>query len=254
MTDVVCDLDGVLYRGDVAVTGAPDALRRLIDAGARLTYVTNNSTRTPADVALKIETVTGVPTDPSQIVTSSQAAASMLTPEDRPAMVVGEIGVELALSEIGMEMTNQPEEAGCVVVGMYRDVTYDDIARAATAVRASARFVATNTDPTFPTAGGLLPGAGALVAAIATTAERQPEVAGKPHEAIRKLIRSRGLGEAWVIGDRLDTDIAMATAEPAWQSVLVLTGVTREDEDVSLADFVVPDFAAAVDVVLSHQE
>ena len=251
MIDVICDLDGVLYRGDVALQGAPDALRRLIDSGARLTFVTNNSTRAPTVVASKIETVTGVPADPSQIVTSSQAAASMLKPEDSPVMIVGETGVNLALSEIGIDVTEQPGEANCVVVGMYRDFTYQDITMAANAIRSGARFVATNTDPTFPAAEGLLPGAGALVAAIATASGSDPEVAGKPHKPIRQLIRSHGIERAWVIGDRIETDIAMATAEAGWTSVLVLTGVTAADDEVGSADYVTLNLATAVDLVLS---
>lgn len=252
MIDVICDLDGVLYRGDTAVPGAPEALRRLNDAEARITYVTNNSTRAPIHVAMKIEKVTGVATNPSQITTSSQAAASMLTRDDMPAMVVGEAGVADALGQIGVEMTKDPEKTRSVVVGMDRDVTYDDIARASSAIHFGARFLATNTDPTFPIAEGFLPGAGSLVAAIATAAGREPEVAGKPHRAIRDLVRSRGINEAWVIGDRMDTDIAMATVEQDWHSILVLTGVSTVDDDVSAADHVVADFESAVDLVLSR--
>ncbi len=252
MIEVICDLDGVLYRGDVAVPGAPEALRRLTETHARITYLTNNSTRTPAQVASKIEVVTGVSTDPSQVITSSQAAASLLTLEDQPTMVVGEKGVVDALTGVGVEITQDPEKAGSVVVGLDRNVTYDNIARASAAVRSGARFLATNTDPTLPTATGFLPGAGSLVAAIATAAGRVPEVAGKPHQAIRDLVRSRGIDEAWVIGDRMDTDVAMATAEPDWSSILVLTGATTSDDDVSAADHVVPDFESAVDLVLSR--
>jgi ribonucleotide monophosphatase NagD (HAD superfamily) len=67
---------------------------------------------------------------------------------------------------------------------------------------------------------------------------------------MRALLRRRGIGEAWVIGDRIDTDIALARAESDWRSILVLSGVTRDDETAA-ADHVVPDLAAAVDLVLS---
>jgi len=252
LIDVICDLDGVLYRGDVAVPGAPEALRRLTETQTRITYVTNNSTRTPAQAASKIEDVTGVSTNPSQVITSSQAAASLLTLEDRPTMVVGERGIVEALARVGVEMTGDPENACSVVVGMDRNVTYDSIARASAAVRSGARFLATNIDPTFPTPSGFVPGAGSVVAAIATAAEREPEVAGKPNKAIRDLVRLHGIEEAWVVGDRMDTDIALATAEPEWRSILVLTGVSTIDDDLSAADHVVPDFESAVDLVLSR--
>jgi HAD superfamily hydrolase (TIGR01450 family) len=251
LIDVICDIDGVLYRGDVAVPGAADALRRLNHAGARITYATNNSTRSPTRAASKIEAVMGVATDSSQVITSSMAAISMLTLADHPAMVVGESGVIDALAEAGVAMTNDPGEARSVIVGMDKRITYDVIASASAAIRSGARFLATNTDATFPTRTGFLPGAGSLIAAIATAAGREPEVAGKPHQAIRDLIRSRGVEEAWVVGDRIETDIALATAEPLWRSILVLTGVSTIDDDISSADHVVADFESAVALVLS---
>lgn len=89
-----------------------------------------------------------------------------------------------------------------------------------------------------------------MVAAVQTTTGVGPEVAGKPHAPMRALLRSRGIGEAWVIGDRIDTDVALARAEPDWRSILVLSGVTG-DGQASGADHVVPDLAAAVDLVLA---
>lgn len=250
MIDVICDLDGVLYRGETPIEGTPEALERLIDSGARVTYVTNNSTRSPARAAEHIGSLIGVATEASQVITSSQAAASMLGGSDWPAMAVGEEGVSAALSEKGGSITTDPGVANSVIVGMHWGISYDIIADAADAVRDGARFVATNSDPTYPTADRLLPGAGAVVAAIATTAGRQPEIAGKPNAPIRTLLRSRGIQKAWVVGDRLDTDVALARAEPDWTSVLVLTGVTGRDQDLSQADQVVADFPAAVDLVL----
>ncbi|MEA1903170.1 MAG: HAD-IIA family hydrolase [Actinomycetota bacterium] len=251
MTHVLCDLDGVIYRGDTPLPGAAEALRRLTNAGARVVFVTNNSTRTPSQAADKIRRITGVAVDSEQMATSSQAAASMLTAEDGPALVVGEDGVHAAVLERGLETTDDPERARSVVVGMFWGMTYNDIARAAEAVRRGARFVATNTDPTYPIEDGLLPGAGSLVAAIATASGRDAEVAGKPHEPMHRLLRSRGIDRAWVVGDRLDTDIALADNEPGWSSILVKTGVTQGSDGTDRADHVVANFEEAVEVILS---
>jgi 4-nitrophenyl phosphatase len=149
-------------------------------------------------------------------------------------------------------MTNDPAVAGAVVVGLSRSLSYEIIKDAMLAVRNGARFIATNDDSTFPTEHGLAPGCGAIVAAIAASAETTPDVAGKPNAPMRDLIRSRVEGETWVIGDRLDTDIAMAIAEPGWRSVLVLTGITSrlEAEAASGVDLVAADFPEAVDLVL----
>lgn len=254
MTSVICDLDGVIYRGRVALPGAPEALKRLGDSGARVLFVTNNSTRSPADSARKIRHVTGVEVDPADILTSAEASAGTLGPEDGPVMVIGESGIIEAVRGKGLEMTTDPGEARSVIVGLYRDVRYDDISRAADAVREGARFIATNTDGTFPTANGLKPGSGAIVAAIAAVAGRAPEVCGKPNPPMRALIKRRGVGEeAWVIGDRVDTDIALADSEPGWRSILVLSGVTAPGDLTGGAHHVVSDFAAAVDVVIGPE-
>lgn len=251
MTSVICDLDGVIYRGRTALPGAPEALQRLKDSGAHVLFVTNNSTRSPTDSAKKIREVTGVEVDPVDVLTSAEASATTLGPEDSPVMVIGESGIVEAVRGRSLELTADPDQARSVVVGLFRDVRYDDIDRAADAVRQGARFVATNTDGTFPTADGMKPGSGAIVAAIAVVAGREPEVCGKPHPPMRDLIKSREVGdEVWVIGDRVDTDIALADGESGWKSILVLSGVTAPGDPSGGADHVVADFAAAVDVVI----
>lgn len=249
---VLCDLDGVIYLGREALPGVPEALSRLHRAGVEIYYITNNSTRTPEECAQNLRDLTGAQVDPSLVLTSPLAAVELLGPGEGPVLVVGENGVRDAVARAGLVETNDPEIARSVLVGLTRQVDYQLLASAMTAIRAGARYIATNDDPTLPTEAGLRPGAGAIVAAISTATERLPEVAGKPHRPMRDLIRSRGVGPAHVIGDRVDTDIAIARAEPDWVSILVLTGVTDEDEAARTdADHVVADFSAAVDLVLS---
>jgi 4-nitrophenyl phosphatase len=248
--NVICDIDGVVYRGDRLVAGSDLALRRLLDAGIGLWFATNNSTKTPEMVSERIALMTGVDVPPGSVVTSAEAAVGMLGADEWPVMVLGSKGITSTLDRAGIQMTDNPLAARALLVGLDFDLSYERLTRAADAVRAGARFIATNTDPTYPVAEGLLPGGGSMVSAVRTTTGVDPEVAGKPHAPMRALLRRRGIGEAWVIGDRIDTDIALARAEPDWRSILVLSGVTRDD-DTAAADHVVPDLAAAVDLVLS---
>lgn len=249
---VLCDLDGVIYRGQAVIAGVPEALRRLDDADLSIFYITNNSTRTPEAGAEKIRRLTGVSVEPEQVLSSSLAAVGVLGPEDGPVLVVGEEGVRDAVARAGLTETEDPRQARSVLVGLTRQLSYDLVGKAMNAILGGARFIATNDDVTFPTESGVMPGAGAIVAAIAAASGVDPVVAGKPNEPMRRLIRSRGVGSAWVLGDRPDTDVALARAEPDWVSVLVLTGVTDGDTATTLAaDHVVADFPAAVDLVLS---
>lgn len=252
--NLVCDLDGVVYRGHAGIPGSGEALRRAERAGFHIWFATNNSTGTPAQVQAKLKDLTGFETDPASIVTSAQAAASMIGPEDHPALVFGSEAISEALAEVGASTTESPGEAASVVVGLDRRLNYERLAAACDAVRAGARFVATNVDPTFPIDGGFLPGSGTMVAAVVAATDVQPEVAGKPHLPMRRLLRSRGVDRAWVVGDRLDTDIALATEEEGWRSVLVLTGVARTGDDATAADHVAPDLVAAIDIVLAVEE
>ena len=145
---------------------------------------------------------------------------------------MGGDGIKEALVEAGVEQTGDAQAAAAVIVGLDTGLSYDRLRGAVVAIRGGARFVATNTDDTYPTPDGLWPGAGAMVAAVQVATGVQPDIAGKPHTAIRSLIRA-GLapGPVWVVGDRPETDVALAKAE-GWNSALVLTGVVERADEV----------------------
>lgn len=241
---IVCDLDGVVYLGDQEVPGAGTALRRLHEAGFRLLFATNNSSRTRADGAAKITRLTGYQTDRSQFVSSATAVGAMLAGTSLPALVVGGAGVVEALTDAGLTITDDPYRAGVVVVGLDVDLTYEKLARATRAVRNGARLVATNLDATYPTPIGLLPGAGSIVAALETSTGVRAEPAGKPFPPMRSILGAMAdSGPVWMVGDRADTDLAMAHLE-GWTSVLVLTGVADGPEGIDPTPHVVLDSLA----------
>ena len=229
------DLDGVVYLGGSAVAGAPEALAEARRRGMRLAFVTNNASRSPSAIAAQL-TALGVPAATTEIVTSAQAAARLIAdrlPPGAPVLVVGGIGLRIALREHGLRpVSTALERPAAVVQGYGPDVGYQLLAEAGLAVGAGAWFVASNTDATLPTARGLQPGNGSLVQVIVTATGRQPVVAGKPErplhaEAVARTAASRPL----VVGDRLDTDIEGAVRAGA-DSMLVLTGVTRPADAV----------------------
>jgi len=229
---VILDLDGVVYVGGEAIPGAGDTLSTLERRGYTIVFATNNSTRTPAEVAEHIEATVGVPVHPEQIVTSGVAAATLADEGDGPAFVLGESGLAETLRSGGLEITDDPNRVGCVFVGLDWGLSYERLRDATTAVLAGARFIATNLDVTFPTPAGLWPGAGAIAAAVAAATGRDPEVAGKPHEAMRRAVSAKlGTGPTWMVGDRPETDIAFGAAA-GWSTVLVLTGVVRDAAEI----------------------
>ena len=237
---LVCDLDGVVYRGPEAVDHAVAALSGL---GVPVLYATNNASRPPGEVAAHL-TDLGLRVTAREVVTSSQAGAAALAgllPAGSPVLAVGGPGVREALQHEGLRVVlpREVNEAGTtqisgVLQGYGASVMAGDLAEAAYAVAAGAAWVATNTDRTLPTHRGTAPGNGTLVAAVQAATGAAPVVVGKPHAPLYRLCADRlGVPASRVlaVGDRLDTDIAGAVVA-GMDSALVLTGV---DSVTSLA-------------------
>ena len=250
--NVICDLDGVVYRGTEPVPGSAAALAALEAGGWKIIFSTNNSSRTPDAVAARIASITGYPAQARQVVTSAAAAANLLSDSRPLTFVLGGVGVASALEMAGIPVTTRGSEAEAVVVGLATGLTYDWLREAATAVIGGARLVATNDDPTYPAEDGLWPGAGAILAAVETASGVKAEVAGKPYPPMRRLLQeSLGPGQVWIVGDRPDTDLAMAAEEPGWKAALVLTGVATSDENLDPSpDLVANDLAEVARILL----
>jgi glycerol-1-phosphatase len=223
------DLDGVVYVGPDAVPGVPEALAAARTAGMRLGFVTNNAARAPEDVAEHL-TALGVPADPDDVITSSQAAATVVAELLGPGarvLPVGGPGVAAALTAAGLLVVRRAEdEPAAVVQGYGREVGWVQLAEAIVAVRNGARHVATNLDATIPSPRGPLPGNGAMVGIVTAITGQEPLVTGKPDPAMHaECVRRTDARRPLVVGDRLDTDIEGARRAGA-ASLLVLTGVT----------------------------
>jgi glycerol-1-phosphatase len=225
------DLDGVLYRADSPVEHAAEAVGELRRRGRAVVFMTNNSSRTPAQVVERLEGV-GVHAEPDEVVTSALVAADVLR-ERRisEAFVIGEDGLLEALARAGIKVLDVDATQGeCVVVGWDRGITYDKLRTAALLIQRGALLVATNADPTYPAPDGLWPGAGSLLAAVVAATGAEPLVVGKPDAPLFDAACRRGSGRhPLVVGDRLDTDIEGAHAV-GLPSLLVLTGISTREQ------------------------
>lgn len=228
-TAVVLDVDGCLIRGHAAIPGAAATLAALRARGTGVALATNNSSRSPADVVGWLASA-GVAAEPDMVVTSSQAAARMLR-GDEAVLAVGSAALRAELTAVGARLVDDPLQADTVVVGIDTELRYATLRDATTALTRGARFIATNMDPSLPTADGVSPGNGAIVAALRVASAREPEVAGKPGSALIEAAvatMADPSGPVLVVGDRVDTDIA-AGAAAGCDTALVLTGVTSRE-------------------------
>ena len=225
---VIADLDGVVYRGETAIATAVEALARWREAGVPACYVTNNATRTPEAFAEKL-TAMGVPTEPRGVITSPVATAAYIRerwPNGADVFVVGAPALAAAMEEVGCRVVTKGA-AEVVVVGLDRSFTYEKLLMAAQAVLGGAVLIGTNADPQLPVEGTFEPGAGSILAAIATASRATPTVIGKPEPRMIAMALERlgtPKGSTVMIGDQTSTDI-VAGQRAGLRSILVTTGV-----------------------------
>jgi len=235
---LIIDMDGVVWKSDTPIGDLPAIFNHIRERGLKFVFATNNSTKTSEQYVERLKGF-GVDVEPWQVITSSQAAAHAVAkkfPAGTKIFIIGEDGVRVPLEEKGFEIVsveNAPQ-AQAVVMGIDREITFNKMAEATLLVRSGVPFYATNTDKTFPTPRGEIPGAGAWISTITTATNVEPIVAGKPFPFLMDLSLEK-LGakkeETLVVGDRLETDIA-AGQGVGCPTALVLSGVsTREEAD-----------------------
>ncbi|MDX6294160.1 MAG: 5-nucleotidase [Kribbellaceae bacterium] len=225
------DMDGVLVHEERAIPGASDFIAALQKSGKKFLVLTNNSIYTPRDLRARL--LAGGIDVPEQSIWTSALATAQFLDDQRPngtAYVIGEAGLTTALHEVGYVLTEQAPDY--VVLGETRTYSFAAITRAIRLIGAGARFIATNPDPTGPSAEGPLPATGSVAALITRATGVAPYFVGKPNPLMMRsaLNKIQAHSETTVmIGDRMDTDI-VSGLEAGMRSVLVLSGSTGEHE------------------------
>ena len=261
MPVAIFDMDGVLYRGSRRLPYAKETVDRLRRAGWEVFFATNNSTATRDEYVRRLASLE-LGGDLDHVVTSAYATAhylDRLEPRPRDVLVFGANGLRDEIRAVGIGVRaardlpgiDPPPEAAAdgvspqamraylvgldlpappdtVVVGLDLHLTYAKLAEAQRAILAGARFVASNRDRAYPVEDRLLPGAGAIVAALETATGARALCIGKPEpflfeEAIR---RATSGGPVVVVGDSTDYDIVAAHRVGA-TGVLITTGLTE---------------------------
>src|SRR3954470_16605729 len=225
------DMDGVLVHEERAIPGASEFISTLQTSGRKFLVLTNNSIFTPRDLRARL-LAAGIDIPENAIWTSALATAQFLD-DQRPggtAYVIGEAGLTTALHEVGYVLTERDPDY--VVLGETRTYSFEAITRAIRLIADGARFIATNPDPTGPSAEGPLPATGSVAALISRATGGDPYFVGKPTP--RRMRAALNALDAHsetttMIGDRMDTDV-VAGIEAGLETILVLTGVTTREE------------------------
>ncbi len=228
----VLDVDGTVVRGDDPIPGAPTGYRRLVETGTETLFVSNNPTKAPPAYVDRLGTA-GYDVPADRVITAGTVTTRYLRRHhaDDDLLVVGAPGLFEQFADAGLSTTTDVDRADALVASIDREFNYDDLCTALWALERDVPFIGTDPDLVIPAPERDVPGSGAVIRAIAAVADRDPDVVlGKPSDPAVEIVRDRlpyPPEECLVVGDRLDTDIALGE-RAGMTTVLVLSGVTDE--------------------------
>jgi arabinose operon protein AraL len=243
----ISDLDGTVYRGEEVIPGAPQTIAELRQRGCGVVFLSNKPLERRQAYAEKL-TRLGIPASPDDVINSSLVLARYLANSEHgmagaTVFAIGEPPLLEELTAAGLRLSNIPEDIEVVIASFDRTFDYHKLNIGFQALRRGVRFLATNADRTCPVEGGEIPDAGAIIGALEGCSGRKVElVVGKPSPLIMEMALERlGLpaDACLMVGDRLETDIAMGH-RVGMSTALVLSGVTQR-EDLSHSS-IQPDY------------
>lgn len=226
------DLDGTIYRGKEKIAAAKRFIESLQERNIAFLFVTNNTTKIPADVVNNLANNFDIHVTENEVYTAALATADYLdalNPDKRSVYIIGENGLKQAVMDKNFIIEETTPDY--VVVGLDSDVTYHKFEMATLAIKRGAKFIGTNADTNIPNERGLLPGAGSLVRMVECTTQQEATYIGKPETIIMEKALSRlGLkkSEVVMVGDNYMTDIK-AGINFGIDTMLVYTGVSTKN-------------------------
>ncbi len=251
---LILDLDGCVWVGSEGTPAVAEAIDALRAAGKRVAFATNDPRRADEDYVQRLWSI-GIRASLGDVVTVGGATQHLLheVHSGRTAYVIGSEAMRRHVTDAGLHVLNGTDlasRADVVVVAGTNRLDHDDLRLAMLALRRGADFVATSRDPVYPTAEGLAPGTGAIVAAVEYASGATATIVGKPETGLFETALDRlGEGRTLVVGDRLDADVAAAAAA-GLDAALVLTGGTTAEEAAAAPEprprFVADSLAALV--------
>lgn len=232
------DLDGTIYRGKEPIPAGRRFVEALQERKIPFLFLTNNTTKSPATVAARLENEFDIHVSANVVYTATLATIDFMKADGKgnKVYIIGEPGLVEPVLAAGFILDE--ENPDYVVVGLDNHLTYEKAVTATLAIQKGATFIGTNPDKNIPTERGLLPGAGSLIAFIEAATQTKPIFIGKPEAIIMdKGVELLGLEKEQVVmvGDNYETDIR-AGIDNGIDSLLVLSGFTPKAAVPTLPD------------------
>ena len=227
----IFDLDGTIYRGEKIIADSDLTINHIQSLGKKVIFVSNKTTGTVPDY-FNFLTENHFKIKQEQIVNATEIIKKYIV-QNHSGENFYAIGEEKFVNEIsscGVNYSQNPKDINFVIVTLDRTFNFTKLEIAAKSIVAGANFYAANIDATCPVDGGEIWDAGATILALEKRTHRKLEKHfGKPSEFMVAEIKHRlnvELDKCIIIGDRLETDIAMGNAFGI-DTALVNTGVNN---------------------------
>lgn len=224
------DLDGTLYQGDKGIQTAIEFIQELLTLNIPFKFVTNNATRTTAELVEWIKQSFNLSITDQHVYTSTMALLDYVHQhyQDKEVYVIGESALLTQIKQTQLKLVKH-DQANLVIQGLDRQANYNSLSIAVRAILNGADFLVTNADRLIPFAGGMNPSSGAITSFIQFATGKEALVFGKPNAPIIKgALASLNVSpeDVLLIGDNYETDI-LAGINEGIDTLLVLTGVTQ---------------------------
>ena len=225
----IFDLDGTIYRGESIIPGADKTINHIKYLDKKVLFISNKTTGTVKDYYIFLKNF-GLNVEEDEIINSTIVVKNYLL-DNHPAKKFFAIGEQVFVDELvsaGLQYSEEPMKIDVLLITLDRTLNYEKLEIAAKALENGARFFAANIDDTCPVDGGEVLDAGSTISALEKRTHKKLELHfGKPSDFMIKEIKNRlngNLSDTLLLGDRLETDIAMGN-KLGIDTALVSTGV-----------------------------
>jgi arabinose operon protein AraL len=225
----IFDLDGTIYRGEKLIPNADKTVNHLRASGKKALFISNKTTGSVEDYHNFLISK-GVTIEADEIINSTVVIKNYLSDNytDKKFFAIGERLFIKEIESAGLLFSSDPSDIGILIVTLDRTLNYEKLEIAARALENGAKFFAANIDDTCPVDDGEVLDAGSTISALEKRTHKKLELHfGKPSRFMFEEIKKRinvDLKRTLLIGDRLETDIAMGN-NFGIDSALVSTGV-----------------------------
>jgi HAD superfamily hydrolase (TIGR01450 family) len=229
----VFDLDGVVWLGPKAIPGVAEAVNELKRNNKKIRFLTNNACDHREKQFNKL-IKQGIDAELEEVFTAGSATALYVLQNFGKCKVhvMGTSDLAREMTDLGHKLVER--NADVVVTGLDKEFNWEKLNAAFQNIHCDkARLIACNGDPTYPSEGRILPGAGSNLASLVTACGRDADIiVGKPNAEIFSLVLSTlnlKPEKCLMTGDKIETDI-IGARQVGMASALVLTGIgSRED-------------------------